>query len=76
MVTVSFFLVFILLTSFIITIDIFASTYSLAEEWGILFNSYLPNSKMILYGTVAIGLLYAIIVDIRIMKKKHKKQTI
>ena len=76
MVTVSFFLVFILLTSLVIGIDIFAYHYSFTEEWGILFNSYLPNSKIILYGTVAIGLLYAIIVDIRIMKKKHKKQTI
>lgn len=76
MVTVSFFLVFILLTSLVIANDIVTYHYSFIEAWGILFNSYILNSKMILYGTVAIGLLHAIIVDIRIMKKKHKKQTI
>ena len=73
MVTIGFFLVFILLTSIVIAIDITTYYYSFTEEWGILFNSYIPNSKMIIYGTVAVGLLHAIIVDIRIMKKKHEK---
>ena len=75
MLTVSFFLIFILLISLVTAIDISIYHYSFTEEWRILFNAYLPNSKMILYGTVATGLLYAIIADIRIMKKKHKKQT-
>ena len=54
MVTVGFFLVFILLTSLVIGIDIFTYHYSFTEAWGILFNSDILIGKMILYGTVAI----------------------
>ena len=76
MVTVGFFLVFILLTSLVIGIDIFTYHYSFTEAWGIIFYSDLLVGRIILYITFIIGLLSAIIIDIRIMKKKHKKQTI
>ena len=76
MVTVGFFLVFILLTSLVIVIDIITYHYSFTEAWGILFNSDILIGRIILYGTFAIGFLSAIIIDIRIMKKKRKKQTI
>ena len=76
MVTVGFFLVFILLTSLVIGIDIFTYHYSFFEAWGVLFNSDILIGRIILYCTFAIGFLSAIIIDIRIMKKKRKKQTI
>ena len=60
MVTVSFFLVFILLTSLVIGIDIFAYHYSFTEAWGILFNSYILNCKIILYGTVSVQALFGL----------------
>ena len=76
MVTVGFFLVFILLTSLVIGIDIFTYHYSFFEAWGILFHTDILIGRIILYGTCAIGFISAIIIDIRIMKKKRKKQTI
>ena len=76
MVTVASFLVFILLTSLVIGIDISTYHYSFIEAWGILFYSDILIGRIILYCTFAIGFISAIIIDIRILKKKRKKQTI
>jgi len=76
MVTVASFLVFILLTSLILVIDITTYHYSFMEAWRILFQSDLLIGRLILYGTCAVGFISAIIIDIRILKKKRKKQTI
>ena len=76
MVTIGFFLVFILLTSFVIGMNIFTYHYSFFEAWGVLYNSDILTGRIILYSTFAISFLSAIIIDIRIMKKKRKKQTI
>jgi hypothetical protein len=76
MVTVASFLVFILLTSLLLVIDITTYHYSLMEAWRILFQSDLLIGRLILYGTCAVGFISAIIIDIRILKKKRKKQTI
>ena len=76
MVTVASFLVFILLTSLLLVIDITTYHYSFIEAWGILFQTDLLIGRIILYGTCAIGFISAIIIDIRILKKKRKKQTI
>src|SRR3954449_12481111 len=76
MVTMASFLVFILLTSLVIVIDITTYHYSFIEAWGILFHSNVLFGRIILYGTLAIGFISAIIIDIRIVKKKNKKQTV
>ena len=76
MVTVGFFLVFILLTSLVIGTNIFTYHYSFFEAWGVLFYSDILIGRIILYCIFAIGFLSAIIIDTRIMKKKRKKQTI
>jgi hypothetical protein len=76
MVTVGFFLVFILLTSLVIGINIFTYYYSFFEAWGVLFYSDILIGRIILYCIFSIGFLSAIIIDTRIMKKKRKKQTI
>jgi polyferredoxin len=76
MVTMASFLVFILLTSLLIAIDITTYHYSLIEAWGILFQTDVLTGRIILYITCAIGFISAIIIDIRIRKKKRKKQTI
>jgi polyferredoxin len=76
MVTVASFLVFIFLTSFLIVIDITTYHSSFIEAWGSLFQIDLLTGRIILYATCAIGFISAIIIDIRILKKKRKKQTI
>jgi ABC-type antimicrobial peptide transport system permease subunit len=76
MVTVTSFLVFILLTSLLIAIDITTNHYSLIEAWGMLFYLNILSGRIILYCTLAIGFISAIIIDIRILKKKRKKQTV
>ena len=76
MVTMASFLVFILLTSLVIVIDITTYHYSFIEAWGILFYSDMLTGRIILYCTLAIGFISAIIIDIKILKKKRKKQTI
>jgi len=76
MVTVGFFLVFILLTSLVIGTNIFTYHYSFFEAWGVLYNSDILIGRIILYSIFALGFLSAIITDIRIMKKKRNKQTI
>ena len=76
MVTMASFLVLILLTSLVIVIDITTYHYSFIEAWGILFYSDMLTGKITLYCTLAIGFISAIIIDIRIRKKKSKKQTV
>ena len=76
MVTIATFLVFILLTSLLIGIDIFTYHYSFIEAWVILFPKDILTGRLVLYGTCAIGFISAIIIDIRIRKKKHKKQSV
>lgn len=73
MVTIGFFLVFILLTSLVIGINIFTYLYSLSEAWGTLFYTDMLTGRIILFSEIAIGFLSAIIIDIRIKKKKRKK---
>jgi hypothetical protein len=73
MVTISFFLVFILLTSLVIGINIFTYFDTLHEAWETLFYSDPLTGRIILFSEIAIGFLSAIIIDIRIMKKKRKK---
>ena len=75
MVTVASFLVFILLTSLLLVIDITTYHYTFMEAWRILFQTDLLIGRIILYGTCAVGFISAIII-IRILKKKRKKQTI
>ena len=70
MVTMASFLVFILLTSLVIAIDITTYHYSFIEAWGILFYSDLLTGRIILYVTFAIGFISAIIIDIRIHEEK------
>jgi hypothetical protein len=76
MVTVASFLVFILLTGLLLVIDIATYHYSFIKAWGILFQTDLLTGRIILYGTCAISFISAIMIDMRIMKKKRKKQTI
>jgi hypothetical protein len=76
MVTMASFLVFILLTSLVIVIDITTYHRSFIEVWGNLFYLDILTGRIILYCTLAIGFISAIIIDIRILKKKRKKQTI
>jgi polyferredoxin len=76
MVTIASFLVFILLTILVIVIDIATYHYSFIKAWGILFQTDVLTGRIILYVTCAIGFISAIIIDIRIRKKKSKKQTI
>ena len=52
MVTIASFLVFILLTSLLIVIDITTYHYSFIEAWGILFYSDLLIGRIILYCTL------------------------
>lgn len=76
MITIASFLVFILLTSLIIMIDMFTYQYSFIEAWRIMFQVELLTGRIILYFTFAISFISAIIIDLRILKKKRKKQTI
>jgi polyferredoxin len=76
MVTIASFLVFIFLTSLVIVIDITTYHYSFIEAWGAVFQTDILTGRIILYATCAIGFISAIIIDIRILKKKRKKQTI
>ena len=76
MVTIASFLVFILLTSLVIVIDITTYHYSFIKAWGTLFQTDMLTGRIILYATCAIGFISAVIIDIRIRKKKRKKQTI
>ena len=76
MVTMASFLVFILLTSLVLVIDIFTYHYSFMKARGILFQTDILMGRIILYGTCVISFISAIIIDIRILKKKRKKQTI
>jgi hypothetical protein len=73
MVTIGFFLVFILLTSLVIGINIFTYFYSLFDAWGTLFYSDMLVGRIIVFSEMVIGFLSAIMIDTRIMKKKRKK---
>lgn len=75
MVTIASFLVFILLTSLVIVIDITTYHYSFIKAWKILFYTDILSGRIVLYGTCAIGFVSAMIIDMRIRKKKRKKQT-
>ena len=75
MVTIASFLVFILLTILVLVIDIFTYHYSFMKAWGILFQNDLIG-RIVLYATCVISFISAIIIDIRIGKKKSKKQPV
>ena len=75
MVTIASFLVFILLTCLLLAIDISIYHYSFMKALGVLFQIDMLG-RIILYATCAISFISAIIIDIRIVKKKSKKQTL
>jgi polyferredoxin len=75
MVTIASFLVFILLTILVLVIDISTYHYSFMKAWGILFQTEMIGRK-VLYATCVISFISAIIIDIKIGKKKSKKQSL
>lgn len=75
MVTIASFLVFILLTILVLVIDIFTYHYTIMKALGILFQTDMIG-RIVLFATCVISIISAIIIDIRIGKKKSKKQTL
>ena len=75
MVTLSFLLVFILLNSLTILIDIVLFHYSFSKELGNLYYINPLFGRISLYCMMIIGLASSIIIDIRIKKNKRQKQT-
>ena len=76
MVTIASFLVFILLTSLVIVIDITTYHYSFIKAWGILFQTDLLTGRIILYVHVPSALYQPLLSILEYVKKKRKKQTI
>ena len=74
MVTIASFLVFILLTGLLLAIDISIYHYSFMKALGIMFQID-KIGGVFLYAIFMSSFISAIIIDIRIRKKKGKKQT-
>ncbi|WP_139187836.1 hypothetical protein [Bacillus tuaregi] len=74
MVTISYLAVFILLGSLITCIDTVLFDYTFLEVFYQLFRYQLLQDRIILYSTCLSGLVWAIVVDVRIKRKKgHPK---
>ena len=74
MVTVASFLVFILLTSLLLVIDITTYHYTFMEAWRVLFQTDLLIGRIILYGTCAVGFISAIIINTMPGRKNVKSK--
>ncbi|KAA9031217.1 hypothetical protein [Niallia endozanthoxylica] len=70
MVTFSFLAVFILLGSLIACVDIILFNFTIEEVLLNLFHYQLIQDRMILFLTCLSGFIWAVIVDIRIKRKK------
>lgn len=74
MVTFAFFVVFLLLGSVIVLIDIILLDQSFMEVISNMFFFQLIQDRVILYSALLAGLIWAIVVDIRIRRKKGSQQ--
>ncbi|WP_338451180.1 hypothetical protein R4Z09_04550 [Niallia oryzisoli] len=76
MVTFAFLAVFFLLGSVIVLIDIILLDQSFMEVLRNMFYFQLIQDRVILYSTCIVGFIWAVVVDIRIRRKKgnHKER--
>jgi hypothetical protein len=73
MVTFGFVLVYVLLGSLTILIDVFLYPYSFIEVIKNLYYTQTSGDRLILYLMFGIGFVWSFVTDIRIRKKKRKQ---
>lgn len=74
MVTFSFLVVFILLGSLMVCVDIVLFNYSIGEVLLNQFYFQLVQDRVILFTTCISGFIWAVVVDIRMKKKKGQSK--